>query len=65
MKHEVEPANVNQEDLKNIDRLNYTTIKEYDIHVRQQPSARQRRRKVRVLANTFEVEYVFFRIFHF
>lgn len=35
--------NIDQEELNNIDQFSYTTIKKYDMHVRQPPVHRQRK----------------------
>lgn len=39
---------VDQEELKNIDQFNYTTIKKYDMHIRQPPVHRQRKVSIAV-----------------
>lgn len=44
MKYEIEPTNVNQESLTDIDQLNYATIKKCDLYKTQYPH--QRRQKV-------------------
>jgi len=43
IKWEETENNLDQEDLKHIDPLNYTTIKKYDMHIRQPPVYRQRK----------------------
>lgn len=48
--------NVNQEELKNIDKFNYTPIKKYDKHIRQLPVHRQRKVSLKKLTIiTFEI----------
>lgn len=40
--------NVDQEEFKNIDQFNYSSIKKYDMHLRQPPVHRQRKVSVKI-----------------
>lgn len=43
--------NINQEEVKNVDKYSYTTIKKYDIPTRQPPVHRQRKVRLSVKYN--------------
>lgn len=44
---------VDQEEFKNIDQFNYTSIKKYDVHMRQPPVHRQRKVRFTVFKKYF------------
>lgn len=56
--------NVNQEELKNIDKFNYIPIKKYDKHIRQLPVHRQRKvslkRLIIITSEIYSFEIILF-----